>query len=344
MARLTVLPNGVTASFPRLGPIAQPAKRGKIHGWSKQSTQRLRRWFFSVDGDALAESGDRGFALSHTILDLPPTGADWTKTLRRFEARLRRAGAVRGQWLTEWQKRGVPHMHGIVYFPGNSGVTREDVVAHWLGAAADWGPGAGSQNVKPVWGLPGWLQYQAKHSVRGVKHYQRANVPEAWREGTGKLWGAWGDWPVREEVIEVSTVSFHRFRRLMRGWLLGGARVELAAAAGPWPSGWDIKRAMKREQAALRRVLFLDGMLRCPDPKLSPVRAVGEFCPEGVARELLAAAELRSSPTAVVDLATGEVLTGWAGLEAACRGEVECLGRSAASGVERSDPPPRVAE
>lgn len=334
MAQLTVLPNGVTASFPRLGPIAQPAKRGKIHGWSRQSTQRLRRWFFSVDGDALAESGDRGFALSHTILDLPPTGADWTKTLRRFEARLRRAGAVRGQWLTEWQKRGVPHMHGIVYFPGNSGVTREDVVAHWLGAAADWGPGAGSQNVKPVWGLPGWLQYQAKHSVRGVKHYQRANVPEAWREGTGKLWGAWGDWPVREEVIEVSTASFHRFRRLMQGWLLGGARVELAAATVALgtltksASKSSRTRVRKRAWAARRRVGFLSQMMKCGHVELSPVRAVGEFCPEGVARELLAAAELRSSPTAVVDLATGEVLTGWAGLEAACRGPVECLGRS----------------
>ena len=113
----------------------------------------------------------------------------------------------------------------------------------------------------------------------------------------------------------------------MRGWLLGGARVELAAAAGPWPAHWDVERAMKRERAALRRLLFLHGMLKCTHRELSPVRAVGEFCPEETTRQLLAAAELRSTPSAVVEVATGEVLTGWAGLEAACRGRVECLGR-----------------
>ena len=155
---------------------------------------------------------------------------------------------------------------------------------------------------------------------------------------------------MREETIEVSTATFHRFRRLMRGWLLGGARVELAAATVALgtltksASTSSRTRAEKRARAALRRRLFLGQMLKCTHRELSPVRAVGEFCPEEVTRQLLAVAELRHEPLAVVELATGEVLTGWAGLEAACRGEVECLGRSAASGVERSDPPLRVAE
>lgn len=130
---------------------------------------------------------------------------------------------------------------------------------------------------------------------------------------------------MREETIEVSTASFHRFRRLMHGWLLSGARVEVAAAAGPWPAHWNVKRAMKRERAARRRLLFLTGMRKCTHRELSAVRAVGEFCPEHVTRRLLAAAELRHEPRAVVELATGEVLTGWAGLEAACRGPVSPL-------------------
>lgn len=271
----------------------EPPKRGIVAGWSVQSTRRLRRWFYSVDGDALT---GKGFALTLTVLHLPPSAEDWKKTRERFMERLRYAGRVRGQWLTEWQRRGVPHLHGCVFFPVGSLVTREDVIGHWLAAAADWGPGASAQHVTPLWGLSGWLQYQAKHSVRGVKHYQRANVPEAWREGTGRLWGAVGAWPVREEVVEVSTASFHRFRRLMRGWLVAQARVAAGKAKTP-----------EKERAELLRAAWLRGLLRDPNRERSPVRAVGEFCPEVVSRRLLAAAELRSV-VARVDLETGEVL------------------------------------
>ncbi len=126
----------------------------------------------------------------------------------------------------------------------------------------------------PIWGLSGWLQYQAKHSSRGVRHYQRANVPEAWREGTGRLWGVVGDWPVREELVDVSTADFHRFRRLLRSWLVSQAR-----------SSGDVRRAA-----------YLRGLLRDPERLRSTVRAVGEFCPEHVARELLLVATYGEVP------------------------------------------------
>ena len=294
MARVTVLPNGVTASFPRSGPLTvEPPKRGKVTGWSVQSTRRLRRWFYSVDGRALR---GRGFALTLTVLHLPPSAEAWTRTRKRFLQRLRRAGLVRGQWLTEWQRRGVPHLHGCIFFEETSTLTASDVVAHWVAAAAEWEPSASAQHVTPLWGLSGWLQYQAKHSVRGVRHYQRANVPEAWQEGTGRLWGHVGEWPTREEVVEVSTASYHRFRRLLRNWLIGEARRAARTARCP-----------KERAAQARRAAWLRGLLRDPDRQRSAVRAVGEFCPELVARRLLAAAELRDREP-IVDLATGEVL------------------------------------
>ena len=294
MPRVTVLPNGVTASYVRCGPLSEePPPRGNVQGWSVKATRRLRRWFYSVDGEALAGVG---FALTLTVLDLPPTAEQWKQTRERFMARLRRRGLVRGQWLTEWQKRGVPHLHGCIFFPVGSPVTREDVVACWLAAAAEWSPGASAQHVTSLWGLAGWLQYQAKHSVRGVKHYQRANVPEAWQEGTGRLWGVVGDWPTREEVVEVSTASYHRFRRLLRSWLVAQARLEAAETNSP-----------KKREAAIRRAAWLRGLLRDPNRERSAVRAVGEFCPELVARRLLAAAELRECEPRV-DLETGEVL------------------------------------
>lgn len=294
MARITVFPNGVTASHPRLGTQELVAKRGKVKGWSLQATGRLRRWLYSVDGDAL---DGRGFGLTLTVRHCPPTAAEWTATVKRFLMRVKRAGAVRGQWLIEWQRRGVPHLHGILYFPGGVEGYQELVVGHWLAAAAEWGPRAEAQHVVGIWGLPGWLQYQAKHSARGVRHYQRANVPEEWQEGTGRLWGRFGAWPVREEVVTVSSHTFHRFRRLVRSWLVGQAREELSSAQAalwsPRRGEVDVKKAVLRERAALARLLYLERMLRCPDKKLSPVRAVGEFCPEAVARRFLAIAELR---------------------------------------------------
>lgn len=336
MARVTVLPNGVTASFPRLGPVSEkPPKRGKVKGWSMATVRRLVRWFHSVDGERV---DGRGFGLSLTLRDLPPTPADWARPRRAFFKRLERLGMVRGQWLTEFQERGVPHMHGAVYFPEELAITPAVLVALWVEVAAEFGARPGGQSVQEITGLVGWLQYQGKHSSRGIKHYQRASVPAAWREGTGRLWGYLGEWPVREEVVEVSTAAFWRFRRLMQGWLLGNARVELAAAAGPWPAHFEIERAVKKERAALRRVVYLGRMRKCTHRELSPVRGVGEWCPEATAHELLAAAELRSQPRAVVEVATGEVLTGWAGLEAACRGAVESLGRSAAGEAERREP------
>ena len=249
--------------------VEEAPKRGKVRGWSTQATGRLRRWLYSVDGHQL---DGQGYALSLTVRDLPPTAAEWTATHRRFLMRLRRSGLTRGQWLTEWQKRGVPHLHGCAFFPEDAGVLADDVVGHWLSSAAEWGAGGSAQVVTPLWGLPGWFQYQAKHSARGVRHYQRANVPRAWREGTGRLWGVVGEWPVREELHDVDMATYWRFRRLLRSWLVAEARRRAEE-----PHEW-------------RRVAFLRRMLSDSDRRRSAVRAVGEFCPEGVSRELLLAA------------------------------------------------------
>jgi hypothetical protein len=248
-------------------------KRGAIRGWSVQSSARLRRWFYAVDGAAL---DGHGYGLTLTVRDLPPSAGEWTATRKAFVERLRRAGAVRFQWLTEWQRRGVPHMHGVVYFPEAPGDFHELVTGHWIAAAGEWGPGPRGQVVKPLWGLPGWLQYQAKHSSRGVRHYQRANVPEAWREGTGRLWGTSGEWPVRSEVLNVDRHTYWRFRRSLRSWLLADAR----------------------KRGDHRRVSWLRRMLADPERARSAVRAVGEFCPEAVSWRLLHAS-IRSDESSV---------------------------------------------
>ena len=57
-----------------------------------------------------------GLSGSLTLRDCPPSHDDW-KTLREaLFFRLRRKGLYRLHWLTEWQKRGVPHLHFAAWF------------------------------------------------------------------------------------------------------------------------------------------------------------------------------------------------------------------------------------
>jgi hypothetical protein len=256
-----------------------------------------------------AELSGVGFAVTLTVRDLPASAREWAAARRAFLMRMDRLGLVRGQWLTEWQRRGVPHMHGVLFFPEGSVGLQEAVRRHWLEAAAEWCPGASSQVVLPLWGLSGWGQYQAKHSARGIGHVQRRGMPPGW-ESSGRLWGVVGDWPTREEVIEVPTAAFWRFRRHLRSYRRGYE----------WRLSRDESRpAARRWESELRR-RWLRGLLRDPERARSAVRGVGEWVPEAVARRLLAAAELRDERREFVDLGTGEVVQGFVAWERALFG------------------------
>lgn len=80
--------------------------------------------------------------------------------------------------------------------------------------------------------------------------------------------------------------AFHRLRCSVVAWQLSEAQAK-ASREGEWG-----------------RVAYLRRALKDPDRRRSAVRAVGEFCPESVARRLLAAAEFREYEP-VVDFETG---------------------------------------
>ena len=266
MSRVTIFPNGVTLSNPRYGPMpGEVAKRGKTQGWTRKTTARFRRWLFSVDGAALPPGG---FGLTLTVKDRVPTPGDWKKCRDRFVDRLEYQGLEMFQWLTEFQRRGVPHLHGMAFFAEDAQVTAEAIKKHWLGAAKEFRPAVQSQDVQKVYDLRGWFQYQTKHAARGVRHVQRVSVPEEWRDGTGRMWGVIGEWPTREESFDIDLETYHRARRGYRSWLIAEARRE-----------GRVDRA-----ADLRR------LLKDPDRKRSTVRGVGAFIPEEVSREILLAA------------------------------------------------------
>jgi hypothetical protein len=219
---IRILPNG--GGFYTPAPASQTTpERGECQGWTRAVSRRNTDFLMSVESDQLTGFG---LALSLTIRDCPPAPACWHKVRRRFLERVRRMQAVRVHWLTEWQKRRVPHLHGAVWFPGPNSLTR--VLEHWIQAAREFGAGPYSQKARIIDGPAGWFEYLAKHAARGVAHYQRSRelIPPEWQQKTGRMWGHSGDWPTSEAKLldDVPRQVEHQFRRLMIRYQIGKAR------------------------------------------------------------------------------------------------------------------------
>lgn len=248
-------------------------RRTECRGWSTSAVRRNLQFLYQVDERPL--EGLQGVALTLTVRDCPQTAADWTRAKHAFLEALRRLGASLVHWVTEWQARGVPHLHMAVYFPFCPPYPA--MMAHWLRISAPWGSRACAQHLTPISDALGWNQYVSKHAARGLRHYQRSAeaLPEAWQgASTGRMWGHHGPWPLQPPVkVEFPMPAFHRFRRMVRAWRVADAR-----------------RPIRRGTVFMvnvRRVLSARGMLRCPVPTLSAVRGVSEWIPESVTDRLL---------------------------------------------------------
>lgn len=239
------------------GGSHERAKRDVIRGWSAHAARRHIRWLYSVNVDGL---DGFGVALTLTVRDCPPTARDFTRTRDAFLTRLRRhdAGLVRFHWVTEWQARGVPHVHAAVYFGRELSILeRSQLLASWCDVASQYGAGFGSQHAAAIDGPVGWLKYLAKHAARGVRHYQRQTPPAGW-DSTGRLWGHGGSWPAEEPLtFSMTDQAFYRYRRLLRSWRIADAR-----ASGD-----------------TRRIAYARRMLRGP-AETARFRGVSEWIPQ----------------------------------------------------------------
>lgn len=218
---IRILANGGTMYTPAPTSKTVP-ERGASQGWTRAVSRRNTDFLLSVQSEQLT---GHGFALSLTIKDCPATAQDWQKARRAFVKRLERLGLVRLHWLTEWQRRGVPHLHAAVWFA--QPVDPDVIRAHWLGSTAYYRSGPFSQHVAPITGPAGWFEYLAKHATRGVTHYQRAValVPVGWKVSTGRMWGHIGDWPCADsKEVDPPRAVFHQYRRLMLRYQVGKAR------------------------------------------------------------------------------------------------------------------------
>lgn len=228
MPVVTEYRHGLTMGIPPGRNDHVRAKREEVEGWSTSSTRRNTQFLYSVDERKL--SGD-GFALSLTLRDCPPTADAWKALREAFFMRLRRMGMTRCHWLTEWQRRGVPHMHAAVWF--DDGLAERDprapktIADHWVSLASAYGAGPRAQHVEPITDSIGWFKYLSKHAVRGLGHYQRSSesIPQGWKK-TGRMWGHLGDWPTVDPIrYTFDMEAFWAFRRMVQRWRLADARA-----------------------------------------------------------------------------------------------------------------------
>jgi hypothetical protein len=93
-----------------------PPKRKEIAGWTKGAAQRNRAFLMSVDPTLL--SRDLGYAVTLTIGETPSSAAIWAKMIHHLLVTLGRLGVIRYHWITEWTKKGRPHLHLTFFLQG----------------------------------------------------------------------------------------------------------------------------------------------------------------------------------------------------------------------------------
>ncbi len=132
-----------------------------------------------------------GLVFSLTVSSCPCDSVEWRKTRRAFIRRLERGGLLRLHWVVEWQRRGVPHLHGVAFFEGfqTESKCHEFILNQWLAVTKKYNSEVFGQHIKPVTDAVGWFKYVAKHLSRSAKHYQRASfsIPESWGGLTGRM-------------------------------------------------------------------------------------------------------------------------------------------------------------
>lgn len=280
MRTLKVYLHGATMGTPPASTKHPKAKRGEVQGWSSSATRRNVAFLRSVEPQSLDLSPDGiplvGWSGTFTIRDCPQSADDWHKLRRSFVRRLERLGMVRCHWVTEWQRRGVPHLHGAFWFPETLSAPHYMIKA-WLAVAEPYTVSERAQRVLPIYDAIGWFQYVAKHAARGVSHYQRSpdGIPEGWKK-TGRVWGKIGDWETRDPLkLQISDDVYFRLRRLVRSW-----RVSDARASG---DAYRLRTAR--------------AMLTCHRKNLSQVRGISEWVDQETMLTLLDLAKGTGSVT-----------------------------------------------
>lgn len=289
LPRLTMRLHGASASIPRLpdgDKVVRPVMRRDNIGWTMGVARRNAQFLQRIDFDRMPGVP---YSLTFTVpvaamsRVTPEAMHRWIDSMLKY---LGRRGMLGFHWVIEFTASHMPHIHMTVWLDAeyeiwnrhtkcyerrvnDLGEVTMNAVGQWLALthAAGIRTMGSAQDVQRLDGHSAWLAYVAKHTQRGVAHYQRAlsSMPVNWVTKPGAMWGHSRGIPLADEIhVPMDMRSFHRFRRAVRQWCCARA----ARVGDPKRRGRAIRQARR--------------MLRCTDGRLSPVRPISVWIPGDV--------------------------------------------------------------
>lgn len=191
--------------------------RGKIKGFSKKSRNRMLRRLMKLKWDEI-KSGKHSEMVNGVFVtltypsDYSQNWEVWKAHLRALRERIRREfGDLPGLWKLEFQERGAPHFHVLLYFPEGISISwiRPWFSRNWFEVVGSGDPKhlkAGT-NVGRVHGKAGKLmRYLSKYLAKA----------QAVERPTGRIWGVWGDLPAG--AVYTLRIDYVEFLRRVRKW------------------------------------------------------------------------------------------------------------------------------
>jgi hypothetical protein len=167
MPVVKLYPNGLTGGVSPCSRNTKPSPRGDCRGWTLRTSRGNTRFLYSVLSSQLHTdpSGTPllGLSGSLTVRECPATHEEWQRHRLSLFHRMRRKGLCRLHWITEWQQRGVPHLHFAAWFniPESDFDQRALPVlikADWLYLTCRLRSSDKAQHVEPITNELGWLQ------------------------------------------------------------------------------------------------------------------------------------------------------------------------------------------
>lgn len=201
------------------------ASRGRVGGgekkevrdFSKRSRRNLLNYFNSLNLDAI---NPLPVFITLTYPGTYPKDKEtWTEHFnRRFRRRLEcRYGRVPVVWRKEFQRRGAPHFHLLVFFDARPSMKtlREFVSRAWYESCGSICPehlfaGTRVERIRSMRGVTGYA----------AKYMGKLETLAPGVESPGRFWGRWNDssLPIEPQVEGLSYEQAVRFRRVLRNY------------------------------------------------------------------------------------------------------------------------------